>query len=193
MSNKLEEFESYKQMQVNRDVAALLRCIKQVSHQIEDTMYIYDAIDDLQRQFYNYRQSPNDDNAVHLAKFKDLIDVLDHAGLDMFADPCLLEYEKKLDITAGLSPASDQEYKKRVKSKKTAVCFLRRSNQRTYKPLLNSLRYQFLMDIDAYPTTLEGAYRLIQNHSSGKHQTITQQQPRQNESSVTGMQCVQRL
>ena len=50
------------------------------------------------------------------------------------------------------------------------------------------------MNIDAYPTTLEAAYRLIQNHSSGKQQAVqpNTQQPRPNNSSVTGMQCVQR-
>ena len=109
MRNKLEESELYGSIQASGDVATLLRAIKQISHQIEDSACIYDAIDELQRQLNTYRQSPNGDNATQLTKFKDLIDVLDHAGLDIFANPCLIAYEKNIDKAADIPLASDKE------------------------------------------------------------------------------------
>lgn len=45
------------------------------------------------------------------------------------------------------------------------------------------------MDIKSYPITLESAYRLIQNHNSGKQQVRNATESRQQESTIAGMQC----
>ena len=66
--NKLHEDQSFAVWKREGNVAALLRRIKHISHQIEETSYVYDAIDDLQRQFLLYRQVPGEDNGVHLEK-----------------------------------------------------------------------------------------------------------------------------
>jgi len=123
----------------------------------------------VQRKYYAYRQLPEDDNAAHLSKFKDYIDVLEFFDVDMFQDPCLLvAYEKSQDKKLGVPLKSNQEYLDQVRNKQLGTAFVRRSNLKLYGPLLRSLRDQFLHGFDVYPKTIEEAYSLLQNHSSGK-------------------------
>ena len=68
LTNKLQEEESFTEWKREGNVAAVLRKIRHASHQIDDTSYVHDAIDDLQRQFYLYRQVAGEDNGVHLKK-----------------------------------------------------------------------------------------------------------------------------
>lgn len=172
-------------------MAALLRRIKHISHQIEETTYVYDAIDDLQRQFLLYRQVPGEDNGVHLEKMKNLIDVLDHAGVTMFEDSCLIDYERREDKRSQLPILTDEQYRIRVREKKLAMYVLKRANMQIYRPLIHHLRNQYLIGVNAYPNTMEKAHRLLQNHSIGK-KASSGQQPTSTGSTVTGMQCAQR-
>ena len=85
-----------------------------------------------------------------------------HAEIDMFTDKCCTKYVENHEIR------SDDEIKNEIINRRIAVCFLKRSNQKIYGKLLNQLRDQYLMGQDCYPTTLEQAFKLLQNHSSTK-------------------------
>ena len=61
---------------------------------------------------------------------------------------------------------SDDETKNEICSRRIAVSFLKRSNQKIYEKMFNQLRDQYLMGQDNYPTILEQALKLLQNHSS---------------------------
>ena len=145
-----------------------MKLIKDATHDIGQKVNKYDKVDEIQRQFFAYHQMPEDNNATHLKKFKDYVEVLDNHKIDMFEDKMLVEHEKNEDIKQGANVKTEAEYKKIVRSKKLAICFLRRSNLRMYSQILDDLRDQYLLSQDNYPTTLEGAYSLLQNHSSRK-------------------------
>jgi len=169
LRNEIQEFEDFdNKVRKTGDVAMLLKLIKDATHDIGQKVNKYDKVDEIQRQFFTYRQMPEDDNATHLKKFKDFVEVLDNHKIDMFYDKMLIEHEKKEDSKQGANAKTDEEYRKIVRSKKMAICFLRRSNLRTYAPILDNLRDQYLLNQDNYPTSLEGAYSLPQNHSSRK-------------------------
>lgn len=168
LQNKLRSKKDFEQIDDKGDVVSLLREIRKISHQAEDSVCVYDSLDEVLRRFYTYVQSPEEDNATHLVRFREFIDVLDHFEVDMFQDTCLINYEKDLDKKLGRSADTDENLKKRVKNKQLGTCFLRRSNMRLYSGLMRSLRDQFLHGFDVYPKSVEEAYTLLQNHSSSK-------------------------
>ena len=166
MTNKLKDVKGYETMELTADVAGLLRSIRDLSNKVEENVSVYETLDDLKRQFYLYHQQPFEDNATHLEKFQDLVDVLEHFGSTCFLDDILVEHEKKNG-----KRSEDRETghcEKTSREKYLAICFLRRANMLTYGPLLRELRDQRLHGVDLYPSTLAEAYSLLENHSSGK-------------------------
>ena len=47
------------------DVAGLLKEIMSISNKVEESMSIFDSIDEMQRRCFLYRQSDEDDNITH--------------------------------------------------------------------------------------------------------------------------------
>jgi len=167
LKGKLKLSPSFERVEDTADVAELLREIRSISYKIDPNQCIYDALDELQRQFFIYRQV-DANNEAHLAKFKDFIDVMEHFGIKMFEDECCIDKEKENDAANGTVKGSEEEYKLKVRERRLATCFLRRSNMQIYAPLMRELRDSFLHKMDIYPKTLEDAYNLLQNHSAGK-------------------------
>jgi len=141
----------------------LLKEIKQSCHDIENRVNPYNSVDEVQRQFFTYRQAPEENNAVHLKIFKTYVELLDHYGVTMLEDKFLINYESKKDAS---KPVSD--IKKEVRNKKLAICFIRRAKLKVRSPVLDMLRDAILANQDLYPKNLAEAYALIQNHSSNK-------------------------
>ena len=87
---------------------------------------------------------------------------MEHVGIDMYKDKFCTKHLKNYEIM------SDHKIKYEIRNRRIAVCFLKRSNQKIHGKLLNQIRDQYLMDQDYYPTILEQAVKLLQNHSSTK-------------------------
>jgi len=157
------------------DVVKLLKVIKAVSYQVDQSVCIYDSIDEIQRQLFHYRQVDSN-NITHLAKFKEMLEVLDHFGLKMFEDACCVDYEIEMDAMKPPATIPTKEgYLTKVKERRKAVCFLRRSNMRIYGNLMRELRDNYLHKMDIYPHNLDEAFALLQNHSSGKRSSFQKQ------------------
>jgi len=77
---------------------------------------LYDAIDEVKKRFFTYRQRPEDDNEIHLRAFKSNSDVIEHYKRNLYDDNTLLDYERKLEKKIGKS-SSDRELKAIVKEK----------------------------------------------------------------------------
>ena len=195
LQNKLKAKKDFNTVDDNGDVVNLLKEIRKISHQAEDSVCVYDALDEVLRRFYTYTQLPEEDNATHLTKFREYVDVLEHFEVNMFKDPCLIEYEKELDKKYGKTEDTKENLEKRARNKQLGTCFLRRSNMRQYSALMRSLRDQFLHGFDVYPKTVEEAYTILQNHSSGRkakenptpsanHKAGTQPKPKPTPSSI---------
>ena len=65
LKNKLKENQQFEVMEDEGNVALLLMKICDAAHQKEEKVLVYDGIDELQRQFYNYRQMPGESNSTH--------------------------------------------------------------------------------------------------------------------------------
>jgi len=191
LRNKLKLGQNFEKIEDSGDVASLLRSIRAISYKIDPNQCIYDALDELQRQFFLYRQEGTD-NALHLAKYKDYVEVLEHFGVNMFTDECCIEYEREVSKRKGEKELTSDAYIKKVRARRHAACFLRRANPVVYGPLLRELRDSYLHKIDIYPETLDEAYSLLQHHSSGKKKLVRNDQGNGNDEIVEGIQHIQR-
>ena len=84
-------------------------------------MNIFDSIDEIQKRFFLYRQLDKDDNITHSQKFKNLIEVMEYVGIDMFEDKCCRKHVENYEIM------SDDDIKIEMRNRRIAVCFLKRS------------------------------------------------------------------
>ena len=191
MTNKLKGVKGYNDMEKNCDVAALLRAVRDLSNKVEEKVSPYETLDDLKKQFYLYRQQPGEDNATHLMKFKDLVEILEQFGSSCFTDSALVEEEEKKEKN---KERGIGECEKISREKYLAVSFLRRADLGRYGPLVRELRDGKLHGMDLYPKTLDAAYTLLENHSSGKRrQHNNQDRNKENRSDmVTGIQHAHR-
>ena len=92
-----------------------------------------------------------------------------HFGSNLFNDEALVAYEKDKDKKEGKTRTNDEEYIERVKDKMMAVALLKRADEDRYAELKISVRDQFAFGIDVYPKTLNGAYDLLENHSTSRN------------------------
>jgi len=95
LRNQLQELTTFDTIEDEADVIELLKEIKKNCHEIENK--VYDSIDEVQRQFFAYRQAPEETNAAHLKRFKTYVEILDHYGVTMFEDGLLIKHEKEKD------------------------------------------------------------------------------------------------
>ena len=150
MKNKLQADENFEDIEEDHNVSGLLKGIRSLCHQIDNNVSVYESLDDLLRQFYLYRQQPNEDNALHLKRFKEFIDVLDHFGCSIFEDNSLVRYKMSKAVQAKEAGASvdhsGKTFRDKAKQKYLAICLLRRSNMKIYGQLMreniiSKLRY----------------------------------------------------
>lgn len=132
---------------------------------------MYGSLDEAKRKFYVYRQSDDDSNAKHLQNFKNIVDVIEHFGGDIFQDKALIEHERE-KYGNPIDEYDIQEHErfleKKVRDKMMAVAFLRRANTKRYDNLILRIRDQFAFGQDVYPKKLTAAYELLENHSQSR-------------------------
>ena len=85
LTKKLKDQHVFKTIEKKTHVVGLLKEIKSIIKVVE-SMNIFDSIDEIQRRFFLYRKTDEDDNIANLQKFKNLIEVREHIGIDMFKD-----------------------------------------------------------------------------------------------------------
>lgn len=123
MRDKLKAVAGYKQINEDCDISGLLQEIRSICHQVERNICIHDSLDELQRQFFAYRQQSDQTNSNHLEVFRDYIEVMEHFGIDMFRDRCCLGYEQQQDMVDNISGISEIKYLQRIKERRLAVFF----------------------------------------------------------------------
>ena len=116
---------------------------------------------------------------------------MERFGSSYFTDSALIEEEKKKEKN---KERGIGECEKISREKYLAVSFLRRADLGRHGPLVRELRDGKLHGMDLYPKTLDAAYTLLENHSSGKRrQHNNQDRNKENRSDmVTGIQHAHR-
>ena len=122
----------------------------------------YDALDEVNKLYYEYKQEVGETNAKHLRNLKIIVSAVEHIGGTMFSDENLIKIERKKDEDAGKTSQDDDHYKAVVRGKMLRVAFLKRSS---CAQTMTSIRDQNSFKTDVYPQKLYNSYELIENHS----------------------------
>ena len=91
MKNKLTMVKTFKDMETN--VTPLIKESRSSSLHIETNTSVYCTLDEVKVLFYTYFQEENESNARHLKNFKSIVEVIEHLGVNIFADKTLVEHE----------------------------------------------------------------------------------------------------
>ena len=61
----------------------------------------YDALDEVNKLYYEYKQEVGETNAKHLRNLKIIVSAVEHLGGTMFSDENLIKIEREKDKDAG--------------------------------------------------------------------------------------------
>ena len=164
MQHKLRAVSSFDTIEDEADTVSLLKEIRSITMQFESHMSIYDGIFEAKRRFFLYKQRPDESNETHLRTYKTLVDSVEHFGGSIMFDPGLLKYEQSKDE----ANTSDDKLKILVKNKMKAVGLLKLSDNKRYARLIQDLEDHHTFGNDLYPATINSAFEMLQNHSSGR-------------------------
>ena len=189
MQARLRGLDGFEPMQIEGNVTLLLREIRSISMQFEGSRIIYVAKDQVMKHFYTYVQKPEETNVQFLKNFKRIIDVIRHYGGEIPTDRNLCDYEN--GRLGGDAPNDLMEF---TRARNIAISFLHRADTVRYASLLNRLSNDFALGRDNYPTTLTGAFDMLQTYRGPRLNVRgggrNQNQPRGGEHNV-GMQFAQ--
>ena len=87
----------------------------------------YDALDEVNKLYYEYKQEVGETNAKHLRNLKIIVSAVEDLGGTMFLDENLINIERNKNEDVGKTTQDDDHYKAVVKGKMLGVVFLKRS------------------------------------------------------------------
>ena len=135
LQNKCRGNQKFKEIDEERDVVELLKLIKRMMHEFDSRVYLWDALSEAKRRFYQYRQAENESNVTHVKNVKNLVSVIEHYGGTAFEDEALVKLAKEEAEEEG-EILDDKEAKARVKDKCMAIEVLKSSK---YKGIMEDV------------------------------------------------------
>ena len=180
MQARLHGIPNFDEMDRSRNVLTLLREIKAVTFDFESQQYLPMSLHNATNKYFTMKQGKNESLVDYHKRFKNVVDVLEHYGANIWYHPSMIVEEYKLlghNITREDIYFDTVESYTRVgetvKNKCIAIAFLKGANYERYSRLLYDLKSQFSRNMNQYPTTLEQAYHLLSVHE-GKHKKFKQ-------------------
>ena len=142
MQHKLRSVKEYKTINAGSFVHQLLRNIQKISDQIEESAYIFDALDECRKKFYVFHQEKNESNMTHLKNLEHIVETIeDHGGSVLVEVNACIEYEKALDVSRiGAASLERSIYVQRAKERYMALLLLKRADKSRFGELITSLR-----------------------------------------------------
>ena len=159
MQARLRGLASFERLKTEGDVTGLLREIQGISMQFEGSKIIYVAKEQVMKKYYTYVQKQDESNVQFLKHFKKIIEVIKHYGGNVPIDDSLGDYED--DRLGDDAPDDMNAY---VRERNIAIAFIHRADPIRYTSLLNRLSNDFALGRDNYPTTLTGAFDMLQTY-----------------------------
>ena len=114
-------------------------------------------------KIFNFKQGARMTNSTYLEKFKELMGMLEHFGIELGMERTRIE--DKLDVD--YDSASDEELelaRLTAKQEYFAVLFIRHADNKRYGSLLADLENSQTRGVDQYPKTMTTAYDYLINY-----------------------------
>ena len=168
MQAKLESHVDFETKSDGCDCVWLLLEIQAITHKFEGTRNIFISLDDAWKNYYNFKQKPEQSLHDYLKDFQSVIQVLEHYDASVGIDT---PYQKAVEKAAvvGMSAKATAEEKLVVikaaaKKKCIAIAFLKRADRKLYGGLWSELENNFSRSFDQYPLDLTAAFNLLLNY-----------------------------
>ncbi len=163
--------EKYLQINQDQNPVELLKLIRSIAHKHEDEKGGTMARVEHDLRLYMCYQKPQMTNVDYYKTFKAIRAVVDvHGGRAGFHEGMYKERLREIKTKNGLNvadPATDEMREKAMIescNEYLGCLFIRNSDEGRYKQLKSTLDNSYLFGKDDYPTSIEDALRMMQNH-----------------------------
>jgi hypothetical protein len=147
---------------IKDNVIELLKRIRELTHETDESRYPYLAIIETISRFVNLRQLDDEDLITYVKRFKAQKDIVkEQLGKNFLSD--FVEWTQEYKDLAGQTN-EQQELKKTALEKFQAELLIRNSDKTKYGTLITTLTSQFSMNKDQYPKTLADATKVLELH-----------------------------
>jgi hypothetical protein len=136
----------------------LLTIIKTLTYTFEERHKLSDALCDIKKMFYTFKQGKNTSLQCYYELFLGQVEVIDEVGVTI-PDQSLVEM---IAAENGRAGAPNDANKAKAREQALTILFIRGAND-NYKGYLTHLRNSFLDGIDYYPALLHEAYHILQH------------------------------
>ena len=164
---KLEALKTFDGIETKQCPIDLLKAIKSIIYNYEEHKYIYSAVYEAYKAFYNMRQQAGVTNSEYLEQFKNVVDVLEQHGGSLGHDTVFLENDEEFAI---LSDAEKEDkdtlkaIKKTFRDMYIGCTFIYKSDQERYSKLKEDLHNDYMKGSDNYPENLVDAFGMLTNY-----------------------------
>ena len=187
MRSKVRGTSAYTDMDKDLDVIKLLKTIKGVSMHFDNQTYIPKSIDDAKKLFYSLKEGEHEKHPSFLKRFSNLVEVIEHYGGELGADPILLQLEQDFlskqgrwpppsiivkqegEVTTRQDLHQQFEYernilKKSARDRYLAIAFVNRCDQDRVGEYATELHNAYINGDDRNPVNLTNAYNAVINY-----------------------------
>ena len=165
LQSKIQGIPTFKPVHSNCDLlSTLLKEIRNVSYKIDSSKNIYLVSFFAMSKVFTMHQKEENLCATYLKNYKAILSVLEHLGIQLGAEPTLIEgatKELSLGQVATLSTAQVETCKTTAMEQFQAILFLHQSDAKKFGSLLQELENQQSRGEDQYPKTIADAYSMI--------------------------------
>ena len=187
MKSKIRGTEGYTKMDKDLDVITLLKVIKGVSMHFDNQTYIPKSLDDAKKLFYSMKQGEHESHPAFHKRFCNHVEVIEHYGGELGADPILLKLERDflarkgqwppafpLKVKEGTTPRQVAEkeqadyelvvLKRFARDRYLAIAYLTRCDPVRVGDYVNELHNDYIKGVDNHPADLTHAYNAVINY-----------------------------
>lgn len=171
MRAKLEAMPEFTRIKADFDLLGLIRLIKGLVYRCKGQRYNFLALHAAKKRFYQFYQTRDMTNAQFLKKFQKYILVVEQYGGDIGWDPRSMRAELTAAGISDHDAATDEQKEtanQAAKDKYRAVALLHAADRGRYWKLIEDLENDYTKGNNNYPTTISGAYNLLENYKNSQ-------------------------
>jgi hypothetical protein len=152
------DFESV----IKDNVIELLKRIRELTHETDESRYPYMAVIETIARMINLRQQDDEDLITYVRRFKNQRDIVKEQLGNKFLESFVEWTQEYKDL--GGDVTRETALKKTAMEKFYGALLIRNSDRVKYGPLLTMLTSQYSMTQDQYPKTLVEATKVLELH-----------------------------
>ena len=173
MKAKVKTHDDYKDKTANNDCFWLLKQIKSITLQFDQSRNGFIALLDAQTSFLNCRQLQGQSAEDYVECLRGWAETIEYHGGTVAANYKLVPFQDQDG-----NGRSTEERKEIARERTLAIALIRSADPTRYGTLITDLSNQYAMGIDQYPTDLLSAQSLLVNYRTPTNTSVRTDTPR---------------